>query len=113
MSVIIEQIGAIPPPSGVVKTNIIAQAGGQGAATLLTARKNIIKVCPVGGGVLLQILPDNTMKVFNRCGTGQVLTVYPPFGTSFEENGTNVPVTIGDGNQAEFTFDNILTWAIS
>ena len=48
--------------------------------------------------------------MFNRCGTGQRLPVFPLVGQSIEGNAVNAPVTIADGDAATFTFDQVSKW---
>jgi hypothetical protein len=113
MSVIIQQVDVpLPRPSGTV-TNIVATPGGQTNATPLPARRNIVTNCAPGAGVAIQLLTDGQQTVFNRCGTGVELTVFPIAGMKIEGNGPNVPVTIADGDQVTFTWDGTITWLVS
>jgi hypothetical protein len=113
MSVIIRQLdGPLPRPS-LTATNIVATPGGQTDATPLPAQRNIVKNVAPGAGVIIQLLPIGQQTVFNRCGTGVELTVFPIVGMKIEGNGTNVPQTIADGDQVTFTWDGSVTWLVS
>jgi hypothetical protein len=113
MSVTITQCDVPLPAPSLVATNITAQPGGQTAATPLPALRNIVTNCAPGTAVILQLLPVGQQTVFNRCGTGQALTVFPIVGMKIEGNGPNVPVTIADGDQVTFTWDGTITWLVS
>lgn len=113
MTVIISQCDVPLPRPSLTQTNIVATGGGQTAATPLPALRNIVTNVAAGSGVILQLLPVGEMKVFNTCGTGVPLAVFPPVGMKIFGNGTNVPVTIADGGNATFTWDGSLTWLVS
>jgi hypothetical protein len=113
MSVIITQCDVPLPRPSQVATNLVAQPGGQTAATPMPALRNIVTNVAAGAGVILQLLPVGHMTVFNRCGIGVALTVFPIVGMKIEGNGPNVPVTIADGDQVTFTWDGSITWLVS
>ncbi len=102
----------LPTPS-LTQTGIIATPGGQAAATPLLAPRNVVTNVAPGAGVILQLLLAGFQMVFNRCGTGQALTVFPIVGMQIEHNAVNVPVTIADGDQVTFTWDGSITWLVS
>ena len=86
-------------------TGIVATLGGQAAATALTGVFNIVTTVPAGGGVRLDYALSPYQRVFNRCGTGQALLVYPDIGADVESLAANQPVSIADGGDGEFTWD--------
>jgi|HubBroStandDraft_4_1064222.scaffolds.fasta_scaffold502904_2 hypothetical protein len=81
----------------IVPTPVSAAGTTQGSATALTTHTNVVTVCASGAGVVLT-LPFH--KVYSR-GAAAVL-VYPASGAQFEAFGTNLPVSIPVGDQAEF-----------
>jgi hypothetical protein len=91
-----------------VASSLAAIAGGQSAALPLTARVNVVTTVPSGGGVILTVGTGGSQQIFNRCGTGQELAVYPTVGRDIEGNATNVAVTIPDGGSATFTNDGTM-----
>lgn len=113
MQVIITQHSTPLPRPSLTATNVVAQPGGQTAATPLPAQRNIVTNVVPDAGVILQLLPTGEQSVFNRCGTGVALTVFPIVGMKIEGNGTNVPVTIADGDQVRFVWDGTVTWLVS
>lgn len=113
MSVTITQCDVPLPRPSLIVTNLVAQPGGQTAATPLPALRNIVTNVTQGAAVILQLLPVGQQTVFNRCNTGVALTVFPIVGMKIEGNGPNVPVTIADGDQVTFTWDGSITWLVS
>lgn len=114
IGVTITQSDGPMPQSSVLVTGIVAQPGGQTAATPLTARKNIVVNVTPNSGVMLQVLPGvPEQQVFNRCGTGESLLAFPPEGMRIEGLGTNVPGEVSDAGNATFTWDGALTWLVS
>ena len=63
---------------------------------MLTAQINIVTVCAAGAGVKATA---GYTKIYNR-GANPVL-VYPISSAQFEDYGTNNPVSIPGGGQAE------------
>lgn len=108
MKVFITQFGVPPPASAAIATNIAASPGGQSGATPLTARRNIVNIVGSGNGVLLQVIPNGEMRVYNE-GTNALL-VFPPQGTAIKGLGMNVAGTIPPGGNATYQFDGMFTW---
>lgn len=113
MSVIITQHDVPLPRPALTATSLVAQPGGQTAAMPMPALRNIVTNVTPGSAVILQLLPQGQQTIFNRCGTGVALSVYPIVGMRIEGVGVNVPVTIPDGNQITFTWDGTITWLVS
>ena len=86
-------------------TGIVAAVGDQTTATALTGEWNIVTTVPGGGGVRLDHTQWPYQRVFNRCGTGQALLVYPDVGADVETLDVNEPISIADGSDGEFTWD--------
>lgn len=114
IKVVIQQTDLPVPASSVLVTGIVAQPGGQVAATPLTGRENVVENVVPGAGVALQVLPFwPSVKVFNQSGTGQALDVYPPVGMNIQGQALNVPVPVADQGVATFTWNGAGTWLVS
>jgi hypothetical protein len=91
-----------------IQTGITAVAGGQTSATPLTGLNCNVTTVPPGGGVILTVPPGYRQKVFNRCRTGQELSVYPAEGMRIEAEETNAAVGVADLDATEFFNDGTI-----
>ena len=113
MRIYVTQFGEPPALPAAVQGGIVAQPGGQGGATPLTALVSIVETIASGTAVRLTIGTDPRRTVLARGGAD--LTVYPEIGTQIEGYGLNVPCVVpGVANigAASFVFEPPTVWRV-
>lgn len=99
----------IPPLA--IQDDITATVGGQTGAVPLTGVICRFTSVPPGAGGILTAPLGQSQRIFNRCGTGQAVQIYPIAGMAIEGNAVNAPVSVADGGNATFT--NLGTFVVS
>lgn len=111
--------GLVPPgPSAVFEAIIpqdfgartpgtqYAEAHGTVAASATQIYTQVTVFIGVDTGALAQLPADGSLvalTVFNRCGTGEALSIIPDDGGEIESVGIDAAVAIADGGNATFT----------
>lgn len=86
-----------------IQNGLTAVVGGQGVAVVLTGVLCVFTTVPPSGGGVLTAPVGVTQRIYNRCGSGQVVEIFPPNDMAIERGSVNAPVNVADGGATDFT----------